>query len=765
MGRTRSRARPPGVGAYSPADEPAAPAPAAVRDVIFDHITDAVFATDPSNRVTYWSPSAERLFGYTSRQAVGQLFGELLPFRMAKAEDEGRFFTELAAGRTWRGVGTVRRRDGSEIWLESTVQPIMAHGQVVGSVSVGRDISATVEAQAKLAEQDRFVNAILDVAGALVLVLDPQGRVVRFNGACERLSGYTSAEVMGRPVWDVVISPVDLDDVRRDMAELLAGPHQSANENHWLTRGGELRLIAWENTCLVGENGTVTHLIGTGIDITDARRGDEALRGVEAVGRLLAEQGPTEPALDAVLGELEARLGYRFLSLYLRDGQGLRLGAQRGYESTPPRLEADSGVIGRVFRSAQATLVPDVRADKDYVSGHPGVVAEIAVPLLGDGETLGVLNIESERSGGLLPRDLHLALAIADRLASALLRNQEQAALRDRMHLFTQLTVFAGVANSILDPQRLAAALADAVGAVVPSDTIVITTLDRNEGRYRVRAARGLDEEVVGTEIQPGDGNTGRAILERAVIAGDHHARADYAAALRAHVPHDSLYGVAVPLVHEDTVLGVISLGRAGPAATFSEDELEVIALLGSQAALALANAFLVEEVSALAIHDGLTGLFNRRHFDAALDLAIARYKRRGVSGKLVAIMFDLDHFGQFNRLHGHLAGDAVLRLFGGILRERMRSADLVARYGGEEFVAILEDAGLADAVRVAEGVRVELAARSVMGPHGQPLQATVSAGCAAIDPDDPTKEALIGRADVGLFMAKRAGRNQVVAA
>jgi diguanylate cyclase (GGDEF)-like protein len=169
--------------------------------------------------------------------------------------------------------------------------------------------------------------------------------------------------------------------------------------------------------------------------------------------------------------------------------------------------------------------------------------------------------------------------------------------------------------------------------------------------------------------------------------------------------------------------------------------------------------------VSTLAIHDGLTGLYNRRHFDAALDLAIARFKRHAPAGNLAAIMFDLDHFGQFNRLHGHLAGDAVLRLFGGILRERMRSADLVARYGGEEFVAILEDCGLPEAVRVADGIRRELETRSVPGADGQPLRATVSAGCAVIDPADPTKEAMIGRADVGLFMAKRAGRNRVVAA
>lgn len=208
----------------------------------------------------------------------------------------------------------------------------------------------------------------------------------------------------------------------------------------------------------------------------------------------------------------------------------------------------------------------------------------------------------------------------------------------------------------------------------------------------------------------------------------------------------------------------MISLGRAGPGATFTDTEREVLAILGSQAALALANAYLVEEVSALAIHDGLTGLFNRRHFDAAADLAIARFRRRAPAGTLSAVMFDLDHFGQFNRLNGHLIGDDALRLFAGILRERLRSADLVARYGGEEFVAILEDSRLADTVQVADDIRRELEGRQVRGSDGRPLHVTVSAGCAEIDPADPTIVALIGRADAALFTAKRAGRNQVVA-
>jgi diguanylate cyclase (GGDEF)-like protein len=127
--------------------------------------------------------------------------------------------------------------------------------------------------------------------------------------------------------------------------------------------------------------------------------------------------------------------------------------------------------------------------------------------------------------------------------------------------------------------------------------------------------------------------------------------------------------------------------------------------------------------------------------------------------------MFDLDRFGKLNRDHGHLAGDAVLKAFGGMLHERLRSSDLVARYGGEEFVAILEGSTLDAAIVVAQGILDTLQSRPIAGPDGSTLRATVSAGVAALDQSDPTTSALLRAADVGLFMAKRAGRNRVVAA
>jgi len=131
----------------------------------------------------------------------------------------------------------------------------------------------------------------------------------------------------------------------------------------------------------------------------------------------------------------------------------------------------------------------------------------------------------------------------------------------------------------------------------------------------------------------------------------------------------------------------------------------------------------------------------------------------------MAAIMFDLDHFGQFNKNYGHQTGDQVLKTFAGVLRERFRASDLVARFGGEEFVVILEEASREDAVRLAEDVRARLAQQEILSDDGERLTVTVSAGCTQLDDEHSTREQLLRTADVALFMAKRAGRDRVVAA
>ena len=177
-------------------------------------------------------------------------------------------------------------------------------------------------------------------------------------------------------------------------------------------------------------------------------------------------------------------------------------------------------------------------------------------------------------------------------------------------------------------------------------------------------------------------------------------------------------------------------------------------------AALREANRRLTE----LTVTDALTGLSNRRHFDAALSEEWSRAARNGQT--LAVFMFDVDFFKAYNDHYGHQAGDECLRNVARILKASARRAgDLVARYGGEEFVAIAVGVDLETAVDLAESMRQAVERLSM--PHAvSPIgrEVTISIGVAvAVPAVDSPAESLVRRADQALYRAKEAGRNRVV--
>jgi diguanylate cyclase (GGDEF)-like protein len=493
------------------------------------------------------------------------------------------------------------------------------------------------------------------------------------------------------------------------------------------------------------------------------RRRTRQIAAIESIGRVLATSGPTPEMLDQVVGVLVGRFGFGLVSIYLADGALLRIGAQRGYSQPITTFDGSVGVIGRVMRTHELAFVPDVRTDPDYVALDEAVVSEICAPLSVEGRFMGILNVEST-SRQLDRTDRDLVAILSQRVSAAVALGQDRRALTERISVFNDLHRFTDAVNSSLDPKLLYPAVADAVAGMVNAELVAITVLDRPTRRYLVAAGIGITSEAVGREILPGEGMAGRAIRERATVIDEHFGRERYPASVRNEAAPDVPIGVGVPLLRGGVVIGAITIGRTTPLRPI---EIEALELLAGHAALAISNAFLHVDVEELAIRDALTGLYNRRYFDETLErtLAARRRDRLNGAGPLSAVIFDLDHFGRFNKLHGHQVGDAVLRLFAEILQGRFRASDLVARLGGEEFIVILDGAPLADAQRIAEQVRGALGRHVVPGQEGEILHVTVSAGCTQLDDAEPTREALLRSADVALFMAKRAGRDRVVAA
>jgi diguanylate cyclase (GGDEF)-like protein len=534
------------------------------------------------------------------------------------------------------------------------------------------------------------------------------------------------------------------------------------------------RAVALGGTALllsIGTRQTISALTVTVGRLTTTlardRRRSRQVEAVEGVGRLLATNGPDSAVLERIVGLLRKDLGYDFVSVYLGDETRMRLAAQGGYDTVIDVFDGTSGVIGRVMRTRGVAFVPDVTTDPDYRSASGSVRAEICAPMLVDGRLVGIVNVEGGGSG-LDQSDVGTMTLVADRLASALALAAERERLAARAERFRRLTQFAAAVNGTLDPERLHQAIVEGLLDVLDADSVALTILDRATSRYVLRAVTGEDKGYVGQPVEPGEGLAGRAIRDRAMVIDDRFdPKRSPILSSAPGGPTEPMAGASAPLIRDDVVVGAVTVLRRDVDRPFAPDEVEAMPILAGLVALAITNTFLHVDVTELSVRDSLTGLFNRRHLDASISRMEASRTRRAAADRepASAILFDLDHFGAINKKHGHHAGDAILGAFADILRGRFRGSDLVARYGGEEFVAILDRATPEQAATIAEEVRLAFAETSVPGPDGSPIRATVSAGCAGMGADDERFVDILARADVGLVMAKRAGRNRVISA
>ena len=165
------------------------------------------------------------------------------------------------------------------------------------------------------------------------------------------------------------------------------------------------------------------------------------------------------------------------------------------------------------------------------------------------------------------------------------------------------------------------------------------------------------------------------------------------------------------------------------------------------------------EEIYRMAIIDGLTQAFNKRYLFESLDREIIRARR--YARDLSVLMLDIDHFKRINDVHGHLAGDVVLKELARLVSGRIRRDELLARYGGEEFVVMLPETGLDGARVLAESLRSRVEDNKFVF-QSDPIAVTISLGCAELNEADFSTLDLLKRADEKLYEAKRTGRNRV---
>ena len=208
-----------------------------------------------------------------------------------------------------------------------------------------------------------------------------------------------------------------------------------------------------------------------------------------------------------------------------------------------------------------------------------------------------------------------------------------------------------------------------------------------------------------------------------------------------------------VPLFISKELIGTLNLGSRDPHRYTSDKGTDFLRGLGSKISLAMDNILAHQRLMVLSITDSLTGLSNRRHFDAALMREFERAQRYGIA--LACMVLDLDGFKALNDRLGHQTGDKALRYVASVLRGNSRGYDVVARYGGDEFAVLLPQTALAAAVRVAEKYARQFEENPFVA-EGEPIRLRLSFGVAAISEIPAGKpEELIKEADRRLYLAK----------
>jgi diguanylate cyclase (GGDEF)-like protein len=383
-----------------------------------------------------------------------------------------------------------------------------------------------------------------------------------------------------------------------------------------------------------------------------------------------------------------------------------------------------------------------------------GLRSQVTLPLLVGGEVFGALNLGGSDTGIFREDQLPVLRQIADAVALALQNSLLFQAEQERRHLAETLRQASTVISSTLELDEVLGLILQQLGQVIPYDSASVQRLE-NE-RLEIVACQGFEEpdKVVGL-VFPLDAKfpNYRVVTTKAPLTIEDVVQ-DY--------PHFKVEAdiydsgrirswLGVPLMAKDQVIGMIALDRA-EVRPYTAEEVQLATTFANQAAIAIENAQLYQKTQRLAITDGLTGLYNRRHFYELLEREVESVNRYG--DYLSLIMLDIDDFKAYNDTRGHVAGDALLRELAQLLTRDIRKVDIAARYGGDEFVLFFPHTDKKQAVILAERIRTSVEEYELCGEG----EITISLGAATCPEDAVEPEALVKAADDALLEAKRRG-------
>ncbi len=419
--------------------------------VLLDQIPAVVFMASVEEGMgeAYVSPQIEATLGFSREEWLQH---PALWYRQIHPEDKDRWTEDTAAmfltGNPLRSSYRIIAREGRAVWFHCVARlvrrddgrPWFVHG-------VGFEITEFKQVQEALREERNVVSAIFDTVGALIIVLDRDGRIVRFNRACERITGYSFADVRNKFIWDLFLPDSDVEEFRRRFLDVRDNLSRTEYESCWIARDGSRKIIALSAAMLPGSKQTPDYVIASGLDVTDQRRADakfqrlleaapDAVVVVDQAGRIVLVNAQVEKLFGYCREELIGAEIEKLVPQRLRDRHPVY---RSGFLSQPRVRPVSAGhdlyalhKDGREF-PVEIILSPLQTEDGVLVSG---AIRDISERKRLEQSILEIREAERQRIG----RDLHdglgqhltgiafMARVLQDRLAETSIPEAAEAA-------------------------------------------------------------------------------------------------------------------------------------------------------------------------------------------------------------------------------------------------------------------------------------------------------------------------------------------------
>jgi len=576
--------------------------------------------------------------------------------------------------------------------LKVVYYPLREDGKTHGIVGVLRDITEVKEIERQLHQaNDRLRRSrerykrYFDKLGDAVFITkvggEDHGSIMDANSAAEEQTGYPLNELIGMNIATdfPVGTPEELSNEEIDN-RLSEGETVSFTERKRRKDGK----IYWTEVIVnpIEHEGKPATL-SINRDITDRKAYEKRLRAVEELSQKIKLTDSKDQLYDFVLDNVEETLGYGTVSICEKRDDVMKIVRIKGpylSQSKGRELPLDGkGLIPAACRKCEPVYVEDVTKDERYVKGTESPGSEYVIPLQVEGELYGALDFENEEKAAFDEKDRDLMDILGSQIAVALQGIQRLKLYdeqRDKLRKLHQSVDQLQQKNSEQDILQTTVEVAE---DMLDFEICAISLL---EGDYLVPKVNSSDLAPNDTKtFKIGEGIAGKTVQKGETIWGEdlrNYSQAD---------PTSKRWRAFISApIGELGVLQIIS----EKTDSFKEEDVELAEILAGHLREELLRVRLEEDLRDQAIHDPLTGIYNRRYFTETLSKEIERCERYGHN--IAFLMIDVNRFKEINDTYSHQTGDRVLQKVAELLKENIRDADTVVRYGGDEFLIMMPE-------------------------------------------------------------------------